>query len=239
MQYNGKSLRHEIKYIINQTEYRRLKSKLGHVLEQDVNTTESGSYMIRSLYFDDVYDSAYHEKNDGVFKRTKYRIRVYNKSKSVIKLELKEKYNKYISKQSNILTLEQYYKILNGKLRHADIVGNDFLLKFFVEVKTKRLSPRIIVDYDREAYIHKNGNVRITFDKKLRTVIDGKDVFCENERTFPVMSADKMILEVKYDDYLPQFINATLKAAHHQIISASKFVMCCDAELAVNWKELI
>ena len=52
----------------------------------------AGGYTIRSLYFDDYCNSAYEEKDAGILMRKKYRVRIYNGSDKVIKLERKKKY---------------------------------------------------------------------------------------------------------------------------------------------------
>jgi len=237
VEYQGRALRHEIKYLISLEDYLILKSKLSHLMSLDDNAGLDQSYNIKSLYFDDLYSSAYRDKEDGVFRRKKYRIRIYNDSSQLIKLELKEKFDKYIGKTSRRISLDFYKKVIKNQLTHADVAGDDFLLKFYIEIRTRRLRPRIIVDYMREPFIHDKGNVRITFDHKLKTDLATKDLFSHFGSPIGVMT-DQIILEVKYDDYLPSFIHNSLSIYQHQITSASKYVMCCQAERTLNWKEI-
>lgn len=236
MKYKGKTLRHEVKYMINVADYKQLKSRLDHVIGLDSNTKDIGYYHIRSLYFDDQYEHAYYEKEDGVFQRKKYRIRIYNHSDHLIRLELKEKFDKFISKESTVISQELYEKIVAGSLTHADVLEDDLLLRFYGEVRTNRLKPRIIVDYVREPYVYKHGNVRITFDRHLQTVLWGKDLFSKELGLYTIIGPEQMILEVKYDDYIPRFIDQTLSLYHQQLMSASKYVMCCETDKAYKWR---
>jgi len=106
MKYNGHKLRHEMKYLITYRDYYLLRSRLEKVMKRDKNSGEDG-YFIRSLYFDDIYDSCYLEKEDGVGRRRKYRIRIYNLDDDVIKFEIKDKFDSYISKSSATITAGQ------------------------------------------------------------------------------------------------------------------------------------
>lgn len=238
MEYKGKKLRHEIKYIIDIGAYNQLKARLNTLMTLDGNSGMTPGYGIRSLYFDDQYNHAYYEKEDGVFERQKYRIRIYNGSDDLIKLELKEKFDKYIAKSSLEITRHEYTKLIQGTFDHEDAMRHEFLLEFYSRMRLTRMTPRIIVDYFREPFIHAHGNVRITFDYNLKTVIDCIDLFQVHGIDHEVLDKKSMILEVKYDDFLPKYIESALSLNHHQLISASKFVMCCDAEMALNWKEL-
>lgn len=237
MDYKGKILRHELKYSINNLEYAYLKSRLKALLKTDLNVNELGDYHIRSLYFDDLTNSSYNEKEDGVFKRKKYRIRIYNKTDNIIKLELKEKFGKYISKESRTISRKQYEEIINNKLNIYDYKDDLFLLEFYLQVKTSILRPKVIVDYLREPYICKQGNVRITFDKELMTATNTIDIFHSSPVLIsPIMDGD-MILEVKYDDFIPEYIRNLLSLARNQHLAISKYTICRDTKNAMNWGE--
>jgi len=152
MIYDNKTLRHELKYYINYKEYIGLQKRLSRILQTDRHSDENGNYHIRSLYFDDVFNSALYEKNYGIFRRQKFRIRIYNKSSSVIKMERKRKYDKYICKESASLTPAEYQKILDGDIDFLAGSTNEVITDFLVKTKTKLLKPKVIVDYIREAY---------------------------------------------------------------------------------------
>lgn len=239
IEYQNRELRNELKYSINDLEYNYLKSRLKTIIDHDKNVNEKGEYHVRSLYFDDITNSSYNEKEYGVFQRKKYRIRIYNKNDDIIRLELKEKFGKYISKSSRKIDKDLYYGIIQNKINISNFKDDDFLLKFYLEIKMNNLRPAVIVDYVREPYIYKNGNVRITFDKKLQGVINTNDIF----HTSPMVVSPKldgnMILEVKYDDYLPEFIRRELRMSRHQIMAISKYTICRDLKNSIRWEEKI
>nr|WP_307890027.1 VTC domain-containing protein [Clostridium botulinum] len=114
MRNGGKKFRHELKYYINYNDYISVRNRIKYVLKLDQNADESGEYFIRSLYYDDIYDSALYEKNFGVNIRKKYRIRIYNMSDEVIKLERKNKVGQYVCKESATISRKEYDEIING-----------------------------------------------------------------------------------------------------------------------------
>ena len=85
-----KRFRHEYKYIINSGFYHILRQRLKAAMKPDGNGKD-GVYRITSLYFDDVYRSAYNDKALGLDVRKKYRVRYYDLSPDFIRLEVKEK----------------------------------------------------------------------------------------------------------------------------------------------------
>ena len=226
MKYSEKSLRHELKYFINMHEYMYLKERLSGILKKDKHGLVNDEYHIRSLYFDDVYNSAFTEKELGVFKRKKYRIRIYNMTDKLIKLEKKSKYGQYISKEMISLTRKGFYKLLREENEFLIQSNNKFLQELYIEIKTKLLKPVVIVDYEREAYILEAGNVRITFDKNLRAGINSFDIFDKNIATKIIFDKPIMIMEVKYDSFLPSHVRNILQIDSHNISAASKYVMC-------------
>ena len=237
MNYKGIELRHELKYYINELEYNYLNSRLKVITRIDENTDENGEYHVRSLYFDDISNSSYNQKEGGVFQRKKYRIRIYNKSDSVILLEKKEKFDKYISKSNRLINKVFYNKLINNDLNIKDFLKDEFLLEFYTEIKMNSLKPVVIVDYIREPYIYSSGNVRITFDKKLQTVINSYDIFDSSSVTTSPIIDGGIILEVKYDDYLPEFIRRELRMERHQQMALSKYTICRDFKNNLDWRE--
>ncbi|WP_432666252.1 polyphosphate polymerase domain-containing protein [Wukongibacter baidiensis] len=226
MNYGQRMLRHELKYFINEHEYTYLKKRLLAGMKKDENGTIDDGYHIRSLYFDDMYNSAFNEKELGIFKRKKYRVRIYNISDKIIKLEKKSKYGQYIGKESVRITKEEFYKLIDGNYEFLMNSGNKLLRELYIEKRTKLLKPAVIVDYDREAYICESGNVRITFDKNLRAGINSYDVFDDKVATKMIFDKPIMILEVKYDAFLPTHIHNLIQICSHNISAASKYVMC-------------
>ena len=226
MQYQGRKLRHELKYHIGMKEYGILSSRLRPVMQLDQYHRENKSYFIRSLYFDDVFDSALYEKSAGDYLRSKYRIRIYNMSEEVIKLECKMKFGQYISKESQTISMEEYHAIMNqdiGMLKNAAGLKQNF----YRQMKEHALRPKVIVDYEREAYMMVAGDVRITFDQSLKVGFNTNDIFSTNVVTYNVYDIGAMILEVKYDAFLPEHVRMLLDNCVTQYRQAiSKYVIC-------------
>ncbi|WFA10148.1 polyphosphate polymerase domain-containing protein [Tissierella sp. Yu-01] len=239
MDYQGKEMRHEIKYSINDLEYSYLKARLKAIMAPDKNSNEDGEYHIRSLYFDDINNTSYHQKESGEFQRAKYRIRIYNYSDNIISLEKKEKFNQFISKTSRKIGKDLYYKILHNQLNIQEYKDDEFLLEFFIKMRIHKLSPVVIVDYIREPYVYKNGNVRITFDKNLKTAINTFDIFDKSALTVSPNIYGPIVLEVKYDDYLPEFIRKELRMYRHQQLAISKYTICRELRNNLNWSECV
>ena len=227
MQYLGHPLRHEIKYYINTGVYYTLRTRLKTVLQPDPNMVKEDGYLISSVYFDDVYNSAMQEKQSGTCFRKKFRIRSYDRCDKVIKLECKHKFGEYISKTSASLNREEYDSILSGNY--------DFLLNRKETVckelagyhKVSLMKPVVVVEYLREAYIMHQGNVRITFDKDISSSIGELDMFREDCATRRVLQKDLMVLEVKFDEFIPKQVLDILRTeAMTDRCAISKYVMC-------------
>ncbi|MDD2649381.1 MAG: polyphosphate polymerase domain-containing protein, partial [Eubacteriales bacterium] len=169
---NG-TFRHEQKYFINMQDAALLRARLLPVIKKDEHAGEKGEYWIRSLYFDDCRSSAYEEKDMGIMSRKKYRIRVYECSDKIIRLERKNKVGPYINKQSAPLTRDETEKILAGDYEFMRDSGHQLLREFYFECISNIMRPRVIVDYDREPFVLTEGDVRITFDKHIRAGLGG------------------------------------------------------------------
>ena len=222
-----KKYRHEWKYLINYGELEELKLRMKPCFKIDPHA-EKGEYMIRSLYFDDMYNSAYDDKENGVFFRKKYRIRIYNCSENSIKLERKTKQGSYIYKESASLTKEEVYKIINGDYTFLLHHEHSLCREFYIECMSNFMRPRVIVDYDREPYIMDEGTVRITFDKRLRASVLSYDIFDATLPTLPALNYDKLILEVKYTEFIPKIVSDMIPVQAMEFTAASKYMLCCD-----------
>lgn len=226
MRYQNAVLRHELKYYINWQEYVRLRANLAPVLRLDANTKNPEGYLIRSLYFDDLYDTAMHEKLVGIQRRDKYRIRIYDYSDRVIKFERKSKYDAYIAKSSARINRAQTEAILAGDYSSLLTAGSSLLTDIYVKRNTTLLRPAVIVDYLREAYIYPAGNVRITFDKDVRAGVGSFDIFSPEVPTYPVVPKDQLVLEIKYDDFLPKLVGQLVRSLTGDASAISKYVLC-------------
>ena len=219
-------LRHELKYHITPAELAVLRNVLTPVMQLDPNGDEHNEHHIRSLYFDTINDDALEEKIAGVGNRKKYRMRIYNFSDKVIKLECKSKYGDLISKQSVSIPRELAEQLIAGDPDGLQRMRHPLLHDMFREMRTRLLRPVVIVDYVREAYIHPAQDVRITFDKTLRTGMYSSDMFNAKLPTFPVFDDPVEILEVKYNEFLPTHIQALLSGVTAQRSAVSKYTWC-------------
>ncbi|CAH1218043.1 hypothetical protein PAECIP111893_04351 [Paenibacillus plantiphilus] len=230
MEFNGKRLRHEQKYYVSPTEYEGLRQRIKQLLPIDKNSLSDEGYHIRSLYFDDIHESALILKNDGVFQRKKYRIRIYNISDHIIKLERKSKYNDYVAKESVSLTREQVDRLLAGDIEGLREGKAQLLDDFYQDMKRGAMKPSVIVDYVREAYIEKYSDTRITFDKELASGMHSFDLFNKELATWRAVDGPRRILEVKFNQYLPASIQSLLQMSAHQRTTISKYVLCKERQ---------
>lgn len=206
-------------------------------MSQDKHVGPTGEYHIRSLYFDDINNKALHEKLGGIRDRVKYRIRIYNGSDKVIHFEKKIKYKDYIAKVKEPLTRDMYDRIMAGNYEVLNDPNKPLLTKIHHEMSCNLLRPKVIVDYVREPYVCDNGNVRITFDKELRTGLHAVDIFDTNLDPIRAVDNDMIILEVKYDEYIPAYIKIALQLEGLNRQSASKYVICRKFLKLNTWED--
>ena len=228
--WNKKSkecFRNEWKYLISTSEKDLLELRMRYILKKDPHAGDNG-YMIRSLYFEDYFNSAYEEKESGILMRKKYRIRIYDYSDRSIKLERKKKYGSYIYKESAPLTKEEFYKILNGEYEFLLTSKYPLCREFYVECVSNLMRPRTIVDYERVPWIMDEGTVRITFDSDVRAAVGGYDIFDSTLPTLPVLEQGKTIMEVKFTEMLPQIVKDLLLPNAQEFTAVSKYVLCYE-----------
>ena len=218
--------RNEIKFVINKDTAEILKNKLSHLMDIDANSTsEDNSYFIRSLYFDDTYSNAYYEKIDGVEYRKKYRIRLYNKDTSFIRLECKYKHENKTSKDQMLIDKSICDKIITGNVENIKSYNDDLLSKFLIEYKLKNLRPSIIVDYKRLAYTYSVSDVRVTFDSNISSGRYDYNLY-DDINTYKVISDNEVVLEVKFNEVLPEQIAIILSTVPMIRQAFSKFAIC-------------
>lgn len=218
--------RHELKYPVSVAELQMLSNQITNLIPLDSHVGEVGSYSIRSLYFDDIYNSCYYENENGTDPREKFRIRIYNHSTDRITLECKRKERGKTLKTSCPLTIEQTRMLMEGRVL-PDIANQpEVLRKLSLQMLTKRMRPVVIVEYDRIPYVYKNGNVRITLDTNVASSKEIHRFLDETIPKRPVMPAGQQLLEVKYDEYLPDFIYRNLQLHSLQQTAFSKYYIC-------------
>lgn len=194
-----------------------------------------GKYRVTSIYFDDVYNSGYWQKLNGMETRRKFRIRSYDLNPALINLEAKHKDESYVSKLTKRLTTEQYYSLLScdsSFMRECD-AEEDAFGEYYRSDLITRLRPRVIVDYMREALVYPFGNVRVTFDSRLSACCNTMDMFSENAQ-YTLISPGEIILEVKFDSYLPDSIYSALQCLNAPQQPISKYMLCADKMVEVK-----
>ena len=215
--------RHELKFIISKNMAEILKQRLSLIMNIDDNG--KNGYFIRSLYFDTPSSDAYYEKLDGVLYRKKYRIRLYNKDDKFIRLERKLKHNNLTSKDQTIINKELCENIINNRV-HIIKTNDNLLKEFLVDMNIKVLRPSVIVDYYRLAFTYPVSDVRITFDYNISSGKYNYDLFNYDENTYKVIDDNTIVLEVKYNEILPEIIALILDKVPTFRIAYSKFAEC-------------
>lgn len=218
--------RHELKYVISAAQLPLLKSRIAGLMQPDPYAREGGMYNIRSLYFDDYHNRCYYENENGTDPREKFRIRIYNHSPERIMLECKRKERGKTLKTACPLTLEQTRCLMDG--RPLPDMGElpPLLRKMTLDMHLRLLRPVVIVEYERIPYIHKSGNVRVTFDTHISSGADLSGFLSEEIPKRPVMPAGQQLLEVKFDEYLPDVIYRALNLGQLQQTAYSKYYLC-------------
>ena len=223
---NGLPARHELKYFINPAEVEALRARLKPAMAMDSHCVGGRPYVIRSLYFDDIDDSAFNDKQAGVMHRDKYRIRIYRYSDKEIFLERKRKLGDLIQKSSVQITRRLCEQLIDGDPTGLQRSSNKLLQDMYVQMRTRLLRPRVIVDYAREAYYHPAEDTRITFDLNLRSGLSSVDLFDPHLPTVCPHDRNVEILEVKFNNYLPGHIAALLAGTEAERSAISKYVLC-------------
>ena len=221
------SYRHELKYCIHFADYLAIRARLRHMMKPDLHVGPDGRYLIRSVYFDNFNDKALREKIYGVQKREKFRIRWYNDQVSPIHLEKKMKLNNLCLKLSTEISATEcqalYQGNLNWMLEHPSELVRELRCKMLLQ----QLRPKVLVSYIREPYVYTPGNVRVTFDSHIRSSLFCRD-FWKNR--LPEISATDApgdrILEIKYDEFLPEIIADLLQTEGLRQQAFSKYGAC-------------
>lgn len=216
--------RHEWKHEISYADLLVIRQRLRAVAQPDAHARD-GKYLIRSLYFDNLDDKALREKIDGVNMREKFRIRYYNGDSSLIHLEKKSKVSGLGTKYSAPLTAEEAQSIVNGSWDWMLTSERPLMQELYCKMQYQGMRPKTIVDYTREPFIYRPGNVRVTFDYNIRTGLRCTDFLNPDCLTAPAPDAG-IILEVKWDDFLPSVIRDAVQTPGRRVTAFSKYAQC-------------
>jgi hypothetical protein len=193
-------------------------------MEIDPHTPESGRYLIHSLYFDDYKDSSVYSGDAGLSERFKWRIRYYGDDLSYIVLEKKEKKEGRCHKESCKITLDEYNDIINKDA--FDLLfdtDKDLIRKLAIDMITKNYRPKIIIDYERIAYVEEITNVRVTFDMKISASYELENFLDGDYQNFYILPSGVNVLEVKFDSILPSYLRNIIESYSYKQGSFSKY----------------
>ena len=218
--------RHELKYIVSAAQIPLLKSRVSAIMRLDSHAGADGRYNISSLYFDDYDNHCYYENENGTDPREKFRIRIYNHSMTTIHLECKRKERGKTLKTSAEITAEQVNRVLEGAAWSNMEKLPPLLRKMKLQMDTRLLRPVVIVEYERIPYVYQNGNVRVTFDMNVSSSADLFRFGDESAPRRPVMPPGMHLMEVKFDEYLPDFIYRGLNLGTLRQTAYAKYYWC-------------
>lgn len=221
----GEKFRNELKYVCTEGELQIISARIHHLCKRDSHVGEQGIYCIRSVYFDDFEDSCLNENENGSDPREKFRIRIYNADDSRITLECKQKERAMTHKDSCRLTRAQYDQIVSGNYMPTN-EDPPLLCRFAMQLHNRLLRPKVIVAYERTPFVYAAGNVRITFDRNIGSTTDIAGFFDKELPLRPIMNAGEHVLEVKYDELLPNYLYSALNLANLRQTAFSKYALC-------------
>ena len=215
--------RHELKYYINEADAMTIKRRLSLIASPDEHVCADGTYKIRSLYFETPTDRVLREKIEGVNNREKFRIRLYNDDPSFIRLEKKTKVNGLCSKISAPVTAEECRMLLDGNIGWAKKSPHGLVRELAAKMTYEQLKPKTVVDYVRTPFAYRPGNVRVTIDSDIVTGVWAKDLLDPCLPTVRTHANPVTVLEIKYDDFLPDLIRQLVLVQNRNNTAFSKY----------------
>lgn len=217
--------RNEWKHVITYADRLALRQRLSAVASADEYAGQGGDYSVRSLYFDSPCERALRDKIDSLSRREKFRIRYYNNDTLFIRLEKKSKISGRCLKQSAAVTAEQTQAIIDGDIDWLKDSGNQLLVEFYSKLQCECLKPKTIVEYEREAFVYAPGNVRVTIDSGIRTGLYCTD-FLNPQAVLIPAGEPTIVLEVKWDEFLPDVIRSAVRLVNRRTSAFSKYQTC-------------
>ncbi len=214
--------RSELKHEITKMDCYLLRNKLKHFMKKDPHAKNDGKYLIRSVYFDNFDHKALIQKKEGFYERDKFRVRLYDYNRNYINLEKKSKRNNLTYKQKCQITAEEYERLRHGNITWMEDDSRLLMQELFLQMKLYQLKPVTVIDYEREVFIYHYGNVRVTFDSDIKTSFRNNDLLNPNIAMVET-NPNIVILEVKYDEFLPDVIKYLLQIGDRRRGTYSKY----------------
>lgn len=216
--------RNELKFLCTEREFALIEGRIGAVMYPD-SYGMGEAYSVRSVYFDDYENSCAYENEAGISERSKFRIRIYNGDDSFIRLEIKSKKHGYGKKESATLTREECMQYLKGIPEQITKELPYARRRLSLEMAVRGMHPVTVVEYERKAFTYPYGNVRVTFDRNISMSNNVCDFLKESVPLKPIMQTGLHILEVKFDEFLPDVIAGLLEIGTLERTAFSKYYM--------------
>lgn len=223
-------LREEKKFLLDYSSFYKVKNFLMQVMISDPHNTGEG-YMVRSLYFDTLDDLCFIEKMDGVMKRKKIRLRVYDPNAETAFLEIKQKDGAYQEKRSLEVSKADALELINSNYDVLLKYKGEFAKQCYSLLKEGNYRPKTVVEYQRLAYIAKENNIRITFDSNIRSTEANFNIFDNNLLLYPVFPKSDLVLEVKFNGFLLGYIKSFIDNIEKSELSVSKYCLARQVSL--------
>jgi len=215
--------RRELKHAITHADCYLLRNNLRHVMKPDPHAKQDGRYLIRSCYFDNLDNKILTQKKEGLFHRDKFRVRLYDYNTEFIQLEKKSKRDNLCYKTKCRITAEEYDRIRSGAIDWMEHDARSLIRELYIHMNLFQLEPTTVVDYVREVFIYEQGNVRVTFDSSIKTSLRNTDFLNRDLIMVETLNPNLVILEVKFDEYLPDVIKNLLSACNTSKTAFSKY----------------
>lgn len=217
-------LREEKKFLIGIEKAMRQSHKLDQVMIPDPHNGTTG-YIVRSLYFDTPFDDDFEEKLAGVELRRKIRLRIYDPSDRVAKLEMKQKQGARQLKRSLTVSRADAERLIQGDLSPLLRYSEPFAAEMHAYMQMKCYRPKTIVQYRRKAFIAKENNIRVTFDSHVESTESSVDIFSEMLNMNYVLDPYDVVMEVKFNGFLLEYIRGLINTTDQSEMTVSKYLL--------------
>ncbi len=230
--------RSELKYYLNDIQTEGLQHQLSQFMHLDMHAKSQIGYRVRSLYFDSIDDECLYQKQSGILQREKVRLRTYGETNTdTVKFEIKQKHGQLVRKDSVVIDKLDAEAICSGNYSILLNYENPVLDRIYSKFLSRAYSAKVIVEYNRVALTLPYNNIRITFDKNLRTNINHLNLFSQVKDSMPVVLEGKQILEVKFDQFLPGFIKKVISGVNAERMAISKYTLARRFHKVQKWED--
>jgi len=232
------SKRYELKFYLNEIQSDRSLHQLNSLMDVDAYCKNQQGYRVRSLYFDSHDDECLYEKQSGNLLRKKIRLRTYGDgANESVKFEIKRKQGQIVKKDVAIISKEEAEQVCLGNYTVLLGKNNPVLNEIYTTFVTKLYKPKVIVEYNRVAYVLPVSNIRVTFDQGLRSNINHLDLFSSVKDMMPVILEGKQILEIKYDNFFPGYLKNVLSSINSERMAISKYTLARRFHKVRKWED--